>query len=266
MRLVMDRFAARVSSEYGDDVILKGGVVLELRLAAARATKDLDLRLVGNPEHSLVRLQQAGRMVLGDHLSFLVQPDPRHPTIHAEGMQYEGLRFRVQARLSGKDYGGPFGLDAAFDEPWVGEPELLRGSDFLDFVGVDPPLLRVYPLEAHIAEKLHAYTMPRARPNSRVKDLPDIALLGRVRPIDAKTLRKAIVSTFAHRSVQLVPEAVPSPAESWREPYKRMALRDQLPWPDIESLTETVRDFLDPLLRGGGGVWSPDHWGWKEER
>ena len=69
MRLVIDRFAARVSAEFGDDVVLKGGVVLELRLAEARATKDLDLRLVGDPELTLARLQRAGRIALDDHLA-----------------------------------------------------------------------------------------------------------------------------------------------------------------------------------------------------
>jgi hypothetical protein len=43
MRVVMDRFATRVVAEFEDQVVLKGGVVLELRLAEARATRDLDL-------------------------------------------------------------------------------------------------------------------------------------------------------------------------------------------------------------------------------
>jgi len=156
MRLVMDRFAVRVLEEYREDVLLKGGVVLELRLAEARATKDLDLRLVGDPELTLARMQRAGRSALDDHLAFEVRPDPRNPTIEAEGMRYQGLRFRVQARLAGKVYGGPFGVDAAFAEPLVGEPELVRASDFLAFAEIDAPMLRVYPLETHIAEKLHA--------------------------------------------------------------------------------------------------------------
>jgi hypothetical protein len=32
--------------------------------------------------------------------------------------------------------------------------------------------LRLYPRETHVAEKLHAYTLPRRRENSRVRDLP----------------------------------------------------------------------------------------------
>jgi len=74
-------------------------------------------------------------------------------------------------------YGRPFGVDVAFGDPIHGEPEVIVAEDVLAFAGVAPPTLRVCPVETHIAEKLHAYTMPRARPNSRVKDLPDVALV-----------------------------------------------------------------------------------------
>ena len=43
--LVFDRFLARVIATFGDAAILKGGLVLELRLERARPTKDIDLRL-----------------------------------------------------------------------------------------------------------------------------------------------------------------------------------------------------------------------------
>ena len=132
MRLIMDRYAARLAAELGPAVVLKGGVALELRLEAARATKDLDIHLMGTSRDTLGPLQAAGRRDLGEYLQFEVQPDPRHPTIDAEGMQYEGLRFRVQARLAGKVYGAPFGVDAAFAEPLAGEPHAdeQRGGRF----------------------------------------------------------------------------------------------------------------------------------------
>jgi hypothetical protein len=44
--LVFDRFIARVTRTFGDRLILKGGVVLELRLDRARATVDIDWRLI----------------------------------------------------------------------------------------------------------------------------------------------------------------------------------------------------------------------------
>ena len=68
------------------------------------------------------------------------------------------------------------GVDVAFGDPIVGEPERVTPRDLLGFVGVPPPTLRPYPVETHIAKKLHAYTMPRPRPNARAKGLPDIAL------------------------------------------------------------------------------------------
>jgi hypothetical protein len=47
--LVFDRFLARITRELGDSAMLKGGLVVELRVERARTTKDIDLRLVGPP-------------------------------------------------------------------------------------------------------------------------------------------------------------------------------------------------------------------------
>jgi hypothetical protein len=41
--LVFDRYLARVVAVLGDAVVLKGGLVLELRLERARTTRDIDL-------------------------------------------------------------------------------------------------------------------------------------------------------------------------------------------------------------------------------
>ena len=45
--LVFERFLARITQVLGDAVVLKGGLVLELRLEHARTTKDVDLRIAG---------------------------------------------------------------------------------------------------------------------------------------------------------------------------------------------------------------------------
>lgn len=177
--LVFDRFLARIVAVLGDAATLKGGLVLELRLERARTTKDVDLRVVGPPENLLPKLQAAARSNLGDFMTFEVRPDDDHPELQNDGMQYEGLRFR-------------------------------------GFAGIAPPALRLYPIETHIAEKLHAYTMPRTRPNSRVKDLPDLALLATAQPIDAKRLQMALDQTFAFRNTHPLPASVPAPLEAWQ--------------------------------------------------
>lgn len=264
--LVFDRYLARVFAVFRDAAILKGGLVLELRLERARATKDIDLRLIGDPDSVLHKLQEAGRMDLGDYLFYKVHPDPRHPVIRAEGLSYEGRRFRGEAVLAGKSYGMPFGIDVAFAEPLVGSPETVEGSRFLSFAGLEPTSFRIYPVEAHIAEKLHAYTLPRERPNTRVKDLPDLALLASSGSIDAGRLRAAIDATFKHRGTHQVPGDFPDPPRSWAPIYASMAEKDDLAWETLDDLMSAVLGFLGPVLEDKPGRWDPGGWAWHSER
>ncbi|MCZ7583712.1 MAG: nucleotidyl transferase AbiEii/AbiGii toxin family protein [Deltaproteobacteria bacterium] len=122
---------------------------------------------------------------------------------------------------------------------------------------------RVYPVETHIAEKFHAYTMPRRSPNSRVKDLPDIALLATARPLAAGMVRVAIERTFQYRATHAVPQTLPDPAAGWKLVYERIAHADDLPWKTIEHLVDAVRRFMDPLLGGVVGMWNPRRWAWE---
>lgn len=260
--LVFDRFLARVFHHFGERAIVKGGVVLELRLERARTTRDVDVRLSGPSENLLLDLQRAGRIDLRDFLSFIVEPDKDHPTIEGDGMIYDGLRFRVQGLVAGRPYAGPFGLDVGFGDVLTEPPETIEGSDFLAFAGVERARHRVYPRVVHISEKLHAYTLPRPNENSRVKDLPDLALLAQLGPLESASLRRALEATFAFRKTHALPTAVPPAPSSWTERYERIANEDGLAWPTIGELQGAVRAFLDPVLAGAVGTWNPDAWSW----
>lgn len=156
------------------------------------------------------------------------------------------------------------GVDVAFGDPLVSEPDIVLAEDTLGFAGIAPPTLRLYPVVSHIAEKLHALTMPRSRPNSRVRDLPDLALLATTGSIDGARLRRAINTTFEFRHTHPVPAAIPTPPEFWEAPYAAMAASDELPWETLQQVTETVSSFLDPLLRTGLlRNWAPDSWSWR---
>ena len=265
--LVFDRFLARVSAVLGDTATLKGGLVLELRLERARTTKDVDLRMVGSPDRTLAKLQEVARRDLADFLAFEIGPDDQHPVLHNDGTQYDGLRFRAECRLAGMLYGQPFGVDVAFGDPMLGTPDVVVAEDVLAFAGIAPPTLRLYPIETHLAEKLHAYTMPRARPNTRVKDLPDLALLATAQPLDAKRLRQALDQTFTFRKTHALPAAVPSPIAAWIAPYAAMAREDQLVWTTLDDVAGAVQAFLDPVLAGGlDARWEPARWGWRPRR
>ena len=261
--LVFDRFLARVVSVFGRAATLKGGLVLELRLDRARTTKDIDLRLTGSADNVLARLQQAARSDLGDFITFEVRPDEEHPEIQADGMIYEGLRFRTECRVAGNLFGQPFGVDVAFGDPVIGEPDVVVADDTLGFAGIEPPTLRLYPIETHIAEKLHAYTLPRSRPNTRVKDLPDIALLASAQPLDGQRLRKALDLTFEFRKTHELPTKLPEPAPAWTAPYAAMARQDTLPWNTLVEVTTAARRFLDPVLSEAlNAQWVPESWLW----
>lgn len=261
--VVYDRFLARLFDDDAGDVVLKGGLALEFRCERARATKDVDLRMMGAPDAALERLQEVGRRALGDFLHFEILPDPKHPTIEADGLVYEGRRYRVQAKLAGKVYGRPFGTDVAFAEPLVGEPETLMGEPWLDFVGLPATRVRAYPLTTHIAEKVHAYTLPRPRPNSRVKDLPDLALLAGTRTVWAHDVRTAIDATFGHRGTHPVPTSLPEPPDFWAAPYRELAREHGLGWRTLDDLLLAVRAFLHPVLAGTDGHWDPRAWMWR---
>lgn len=264
--LVFDRFLARALSEFRDKVLLKGGLALEMRLSRARTTRDVDLRLIGSSEDLLESLQRAGRLDLGDFMTFEVVPDPDHPEIQNEGMRYEGLRFRASSKIAGKLFGQPFGVDVAFGGPILGDPDVKFGEDLLGFAGVAPCEVRICPIETHIAEKLHAYTQPRRQPNSRVKDLPDLALLATAQPLSARRVRAALEQSFEFRRTHALPAAVPDPSDSWRKPYESIAISNDLAWLRLEDVTQAVQGFLNPVLSGGLDLeckWDPATWAWR---
>ncbi len=262
--VVFDRFLARIALDLGDAVMLKGGLAVELRIEQARTTKDVDLHMMGSPDGILDRLRAAARRDLGDFMVVTIRPDDRHPGIRNDGMQYDGVRFRAECSLAGKVYGRPFGVDIAFGDPILGEPEVIVAEDVLGFAGIKPPTLRVYPVETHIAEKLHAYTMPRARPNSRVRDLPDLALIATAGPVDGSRLRAAIEQTFRFRGTHDVPKHLPAPPATWEAPYAAIAKEDRLQWTTLAEAFEAGRAFLDPVLAGpGDDEWQPGTWSWQ---
>ena len=178
---------------------------MEFRLHLARTTRDLDLGIYKvSGDQVLPALQESGRADFGDYLTFEVEDDPHHFVLEAEGMQYQGRRLRVRARLAGTPLFTYFGVDVAVGEP-AATPDSMTIPSLFAGAGLPPLDLVVYALESHIAEKLHAYTLPRQHLNSRVKDLPDLALLGMPRPIGARELKHALEATFGHRKTHQLP-------------------------------------------------------------
>jgi hypothetical protein len=261
--LTMERLLARVLQVAPGMVLLKGGLALELRFERARATRDIDLRVSASPadlDEILGRIASATTNP-DDYLRFEMVSHPRHPTIHGDGVIYEGRRYVVTPRLAAQPYGSAFGLDISFGDAVCGSPAVVRGNDTLAFVGVEAVEAQCYPLTSHIAEKLHAYTL-RGADNTRTKDLVDIGLIAMQSELAAGDLRAAIDATFAFRATHHCPARCPDPPAAWDAPYARMAQAENLRWRDLAELTAAVQTFLDPALSGVRGDWNPSSWAW----
>jgi hypothetical protein len=179
-----------------------------------------------------------------------VQPDRSNPELTGDGLLYGGKRFRVECKLAGKIYGARFGLDVVFGAHMLGDATPIRGRNYLEFAGIAAPELLLIPVETHIAEKLQAYTLPRLSPNSRVRDLPDIALLATVSDrLVGHRIAEAIQQTFHARATHEAPGALPPPPDTWRTPYADLAAEQRLRWKTLDDLAVAVRTFLDPVLR-----------------
>ena len=259
---IAERLLVRLHAGFGERVIAKGGLALELRLSRARTTRDLDLRLNGSAASLLRDLEAAVSSDQSDWLVFRIKTDDTHPTIEGDGVVYEGHRFVARATLAGKPYGDPFGVDVGFGDVLTEGPDVVEGSDVLNFIGAERPRFRIYPRAAHIAEKLHAYTLARARENTRVKDLPDIALLATTGPFSGAAVRAALEATFLVRGTHSLPNGLPMPPASWVARYAAIATSDGLAWKTLAAVHAAAQAFIDPVLSGTAGEWEPIAWRW----
>src|SRR5258708_19004472 len=175
-----DRLLARLFRANTPPWVLKGGYALELRFKAARSTVDIDLTVqrvppeAGESVTGIVRqmLQSAADIPLGDWFEYKIGL----PILDLDAAPYGGARYPVEARMDGRIF-ARFHLDAGIGDVVMQPLEVMECGDWLGFAGIERCQVLMIPPEQQFAEKLHAYTLPRSTPNSRVKDLLDLALL-----------------------------------------------------------------------------------------
>jgi hypothetical protein len=103
--------------------------------------------------------------------------------------------------------------------------------------------------EQQFAEKIHAYTLPRpGAPNSRVRDLVDLALLIRSGTLDAARVIESLRQTFGRRNTHPLPPSLDEPPASWNRPFTAMAEECSLPITAIEAFAEVAAYFEELKL------------------
>ncbi len=242
--VAFDRLLARLFARDDAPWVLKGGYALELRMHEARATRDIDLvlRRASPNEATLEALRNAVALDLGDFFEFQVGEIMRD----LDAAPYGGARFPVEASMDARTF-VKFHVDVAAGDVVLTPLEMTHGRDWLKFAGIRPGKFPTISKEQHFAEKLHAYTLPRQTPNSRARDLVDMALLiGGT--LDKKKTAADIAATFKRRKTHALPLNLEPPPSAWQRPFAVMAAECGLPQ-DIEAAFGVLNGFFKALSR-----------------
>ncbi len=244
-RAAFNRFLARMFASAGGGWVLKGGYSMELRLANARSTKDIDLSFAGKsvdmgtrPERFILELlQKSAAMDLDDYFDFQIGKTQ----MQLEGPLYGGARYPVKAMLDGRLFVS-FHVDVALGDYIPAEVEVSEEPDWFAFAGVAAAKFNMLPRAVQFAEKLHSYSLPRAVPNSRIRDLVDLVLLIKEGKLDKHTLKKTLSAVFTRRKTHGLPAKLDPPPEEWVKPFRRMADECGLEG-DISAAVEILNRF-----------------------
>lgn len=218
-KVAIDRFLARIDWSRWT---AKGGYALQRRLPMARPTKDIDLStsdssffLSDNEEQKAMlaeAFQEMSRLDADDYFEFRVLVEKT-----LSGFGKGGIRCQVHCFIDGQAW-SIFQLDAIIQDETVFPAEPLAGDTFLSFAGIEPLTLKVSIKEEVFAEKIHAYTLPREKENTRVKDILDLALLVQD-GLNMEKARQALLGVFEIRKTHAVPPQLQLPPASWNDVF-----------------------------------------------
>jgi predicted nucleotidyltransferase component of viral defense system len=201
-QLLLERFLVRLAhSEYSEQFIFKGGLLLSRYLEIGRETRDLDF-LMNKLDATSERVSQALSAIClvenFDGFSFHLDSVTQLPHPH---MRYPGFRARLLATLENM-------RDKVQLDIGVGDKVDPIEYDVTLFTYRNKPLfeghvsLQVYPVETIFAEKLET-VIARGSLNSRMKDFHDLLLLIRdPQLLLSSKCRTAIAATFTHRGTK----------------------------------------------------------------
>jgi len=261
----MERFLYRLSrSRYVDAFVLKGALLMTAwRAPLARSTMDIDL--LGRTSNELEHIRNLIAQVCEqesepDGIEF----DTKSLKVVRikEDADYEGVRVRFQATVARARI--PMQIDIGFGD--VVTPSVIE-IEYPALLEFPVPVLRSYPKETVIAEKLEALTTLGTL-NSRMKDYYDLWALSRLYQFDGALVIRAIKATFARRDTTIEPDPVglgerfvEEKAVQWTAFIRRTRLGTGTA--SFREVVFTVRAFAHPALSAAAGgtsfnsVWQP---------
>jgi hypothetical protein len=258
--VAIDRLLVRLLQAAPGQWVVKGGYANQLRRPVdARFTEDLDLRIDAAIETAPELFASGFAVDLGDDFSYEVASSPAP----LDGPPGGGLRFVVVARLGGTEL-VRFKVDVSAADVVVGDVESYLSDPVLERLGFRPSRFPVYPVNQHLAEKLHALTLPRAVENTRARDLVDLLWFVNHFTFRSDTLAIACIATFERRATHAWPPVIDVPPDSWSRPYQVWRAELDLAERNPAAAASTLRSFLEPVYLGVASLaWNPAAQEWR---
>jgi hypothetical protein len=250
-RAAFERLLVRLEFAAPDRWVVKGGMALELRFGdRARSTRDLDLALRDAPADGA-----EVRELLIDCLSVAQEDDgfeflvgPPTPITRDEAGR-PGWRFSVESRMAGRKFAS-VRLDVVAREEEVSGTQRVGLPGVLGFAGFERRDAEAVDSAQHFAEKVHAFTRTYGeRPNTRVRDLPDLVLLIDDGLEPSPEVLETVARLFEVRATHAMPVDLPDPPPFWRENYPAIANELDVSAKTLEEATELLRAFWSVLIR-----------------
>lgn len=247
-KVAFDRLLARLATQEPSSFFLKGGYAMELRINNARATKDMDLSCLKRFNNSnepmgeliLQELQILARLNLNDHFTYRIG----QPQSDIENAPYGGSRHNVSAVIDNRPF-AEFHLDVGCDF-LIDDIEKVPGENWLEFCGIEAPIIPMISIEQQFAEKLHTYTLPRTQINTRAKDLIDLILLLSSNDRSLASFHHSLQRVFRARKTHPLPVILPQPPVSWEKPFAEMATECGIS-PSLREGFTKISEFYNAL-------------------
>ena len=268
-----ERFLYRLSiSPYQSKFILKGALaILNMACEHPRYTRDIDF--LGFTDNSIQNIEDIIREICmiefkEDGLVFDISSIRGAPIKEAD--EYSGIRVLFDAYLGDSKIPN-LQIDVGVGDVVYPQPKKEFYQGLLDLPKAH---LRIYPVEAILAEKIHALEK-HGYLNSRMKDIYDIWYLASNQNIKGKTLTRALQSTFTNRKTQFPESLVIFEKDyvdqrriiAWKAIEKKLHKEKDLP--ELESVLDRLRSFLIPIMNAlfqdkeFDLIWDPfNNWDW----
>ena len=239
-----------VASDYADDFVLKGGVLLAA-FALRRTTKDIDLeatRVTNDAQDVATRVREIAAIGLDDGIEFDLD-SIRAETIR-EGDDYQGIRVKLTGMIGRSE--NVIGLDISFGDPIWPAPQRIDLPRVLDNDQSAPISILGYPLVMIVAEKV-VTMIQRGEANTRWRDFADVIAIADRHSVNEAELRAALSAVATHRRAILEPlilalTRMPTIAQpKWTIWRNHQAHRDSIPELFLDALNRTAA-FIDPLI------------------